>query len=181
MTNRIKQTILFEQSGKQIHAARRLNNFMNKKIFVSLFFALTALIAANANAQSVNGSIGNGTIKRGGSARASVVLNIPGGLHANSNRPNSEYAIPTRVTVNGSGVKVGAVSYPRGVNRKFGFSEDTINVYENRAVFGFNVTVPANFKGDTVKVRAIVSYQTCNNEVCFKPDKREVTLSARVR
>lgn len=154
---------------------------MNKKIFVSLFFAFALLFAANANAQSVNGSIANGTIKRGRSARGSVVLNIPGGLHANSNRPNSEYAIPTRVTVSGAGVKVGPVSYPRGVNRKFGFSEDAINVYENRAVFGFNVAVPANFKGDTVRVRAVVSYQTCNNEVCFPPKKQEVTLTARVK
>jgi DsbC/DsbD-like thiol-disulfide interchange protein len=157
---------------------------MNKKILVSLFFAFMALVtAANVNAQSVNGSIGNGTIKRGGSARASIVLNIPGGLHANSNRPNSEYAIPTRVTVKGGGegVRVGAVSYPRGVNRKFGFSEGAINVYENRAVFGFNVAVPANFKGDTVRVRAVVSYQTCNDEVCFPPKKQEVTLTAKVR
>ena len=155
---------------------------MNKKIFVSLFFAFTLLFAANANAQSVNGSIANGTVKRGSSARATVVLNIPAGLHANSNRPNSEYAIPTRVTVTGQGVKLGPVSYPRGVNRKFAFSEDAVlNVYENRAVFGFNVAVPANFKGDTVRVRAVVKYQTCNNEVCFQPDKREVTLTARVK
>src|SRR5687768_17611121 len=123
---------------------------MNKKIFVGLFFGLMLFLAGNVNAQLVSGSIGNGTIKRGGSARASVVLKIPGGQHANSNRPNSEYAIPTRVALSGAtgGVKLSAVSYPRGVNRKFAFSEgSTINVYENRAVFGFNVTVPANFKG----------------------------------
>ena len=152
-----------------------------KKLLFSAFLSLIFLAGGclQANAQTFSGSIG--TIKRGGSARANVVLNIPGGLHANSNRPNSEYAIPTRVAVNGSGVKVSAVSYPRGVNRKFGFSDDAINVYENRAVFGFNIAVPAGFKGDTVRVRAVVSYQTCNNEVCFPPKKQEVTLTARVR
>lgn len=136
---------------------------------------------ASANAQSVSGSIGNGTVSPGKTARATVVLSLPGGLHANSNRPGSEYAIPTTIKATGNGVKIGAVSYPRGRNRKFGFSESTINVYEGRAAFGFNVTVPANYKGTTVKINATVRYQTCNNEVCYPPKSKQVTLTARVK
>jgi hypothetical protein len=58
----------------------------------------------------VSGSIG--TVKRGGSTKGTVVLSIPGGLHVNSSRPNSEYAIPTTVKVSAAGAKVGAVNYP---------------------------------------------------------------------
>ena len=157
---------------------------MNKKIASSLFFVLALFFAGEAHAQSVSGSIAGGAIKRGGTGRATVVLNIPGGLHTNSYRPTSENLIPTRVTVKGSGVKVGPVSYPRGKNRKFSFQEPTdrpLNVYEGRAVFSFNVTVPANFKGNTVRVRAVVRYQACNDEVCFAPKSEEVTLTANVR
>ena len=136
---------------------------------------------ASANAQSVSGSIGNGTVTPGRIARATVVLSLPGGLHANSNRPGSEYAIPTTVRATASGVKIGAVSYPRGRDRKFGFSESTINVYEGRAAFGFNVTVPANYKGTTVKINATIRYQTCNNEVCYPPKSKQLTLTARVK
>jgi thiol:disulfide interchange protein len=71
--------------------------------------------------------------------------------------------------------------YPRGKNRKFGFSEDTLNVYENRAVFNFNVSVPANYKGNAVKVRAVVRYQACTDEVCYPPKNKEITLTAQVR
>lgn len=157
---------------------------MSRKLFPVLFFAAFLLFAASAQAQTVSGSIANGSIKRGVPGRASIVLNIPGGLHTNSYRPSSENLIPTRVTVTGGGVKIGPVSYPRGKNKKFSFQDENdapLNVYERRAAFGFNVTVPANFKGNTVKVRAVVRYQACNDEVCFAPKSQEVTLTANVR
>lgn len=150
-----------------------------KKLLFGLF-AFLIFTAAAANAQSVSGSIG--TVKRGGSTKGTIVMSIPGGLHVNSSRPNSEYAIPTVVSVSaGGGAKVGGVRYPRGVNRKFAFSENTINVYEGRATFSFNLTVPANFKGNTVRVRAVVRYQACTDEVCYAPKSKEITLTAKVQ
>jgi len=137
--------------------------------------------AAMASAQTVSGSIGNGSVARGSSARGSVVLSIPGGLHVNSSRPASEYAIPTTVRLSGSGIKVSGPTFPRGVNRKFQFSENVINVYEGTVRFPFTVNVPAGFKGDTDRVRAVVKYQACTDEVCYPPRSKEVTLTARVR
>ena len=135
----------------------------------------------NIDAQSVSGSIGNGTVTRGTAARATVVLSVPGGLHVNSNRPSGEYAIATTVRATSNGARIGAVSYPRGHNRKFEFSEQTLNVYEGRVSFGFNVTVPAGFKGNSVPVRVVVKYQACTNQVCYPPKSKEVTLTARVK
>lgn len=155
-----------------------------KRLLLFSFTLAIVFITADlfeTHAQTVNGSIGKGTAKRGVSTRASIIINIPDGLHVNSNRPSSQYAIATSVRVSGSGVKVGAVNYPRGHNRKFEFSEQPINVYEGRVSFPFNVTVPANYKGNTVKVRAVVRYQACTNEVCYPPKNKEVTLTARVR
>ncbi|MDQ2746194.1 MAG: hypothetical protein M3T96_02930 [Acidobacteriota bacterium] len=152
-----------------------------KKTLFSIFTALIFVAGAayQANAQDISGSIG--AIKRGGSGRGTIVMSIPGELHVNSNRPNSEYAIPTTIKISAVGAKVGGVSYPRGKNRKFGFSEDTLNVYEGRSTFAFNLTVPANYKGNTVKVRAVVRYQACTNEVCYPPKTKEVTLTAAVK
>jgi len=137
---------------------------------------VAAGVVTNAGAQTVNGSIGKGTAARGKATRATVVLSMPGGLHANSNRPGSEYAIPTTVRASGNGIRIGAVSK----NRKFSFSENVINVYDGRTSFGFNVTVPANFKGDTVRVNVAVKYQACNDEVCYPPKTKQITLTAKV-
>ncbi|CAN5396100.1 hypothetical protein BH10ACI2_BH10ACI2_01910 [soil metagenome] len=146
-------------------------------------FLMAAVIAAFgcvANAQSVSGSVGGGTVTKGKVAKATVVLSLPGGLHANSNRPGSEYAIPTTVRASAPGAKIGAISYPRGTNRKFEFSETSINVYEGRATFNFNVTVPPTFKGNTLRVNVVVKYQACTNEVCYPPKSKDVTLTAKV-
>ena len=154
-----------------------------KKLLYGVFLSLALIFIAGAlrqiNAQTVSGSIG--AVKRGAAGRGTIVMSIPSGLHVNSSRPNSEYAIATTVKVSAVGAKVSGVSYPRGKNRKFGFSEDTLNVYENRAAFGFSVTVPANFKGNTVKVRAVVRFQACTNEVCYAPKTQEITLTAAVK
>lgn len=151
-----------------------------KFLFSLIAAVLLSFAAISTNAQTVGGSIG--AVSRGGSGRGSIVLNIPGGLHVNSNRPASEYAIATTVSVSSNdGVKTGAVSYPRGTNRKFQFSENTINVYEGRVVFPFTVRVPPNYRGNTVRVRAVVRYQACTNEVCYPPKTKEMMLTGRVR
>ncbi|HLM60518.1 MAG TPA: hypothetical protein VK308_06935 [Pyrinomonadaceae bacterium] len=55
---------------------------------IFLFLIFLAFGSVETNAQTVSGSIG--TVKRGGSTKGTVVLSIPGGLHVNSSRPNSE-------------------------------------------------------------------------------------------
>lgn len=146
-------------------------------VFV-LFFAGSL---AQTNAQTVSGSIGNGTVTKGKVVRASVVLSIPSGLHVNSNRPGSEYAIPTTVKASAKGIRIGAVSYPRGHNRRFSFSESTINVYEGRATFNFNVTVPASYRGNSISVNVTVKYQACTDEVCYPPKSKQLNLTAVVK
>jgi DsbC/DsbD-like thiol-disulfide interchange protein len=157
---------------------------MSKKIsaiiFVIVFIFAGLTVSASAQSISVSGSIGKGTVARGSATRATVVMNIPGGLHVNSSRPGSEYAIPTSVRVTVTGGKAGAVSYPRGKSRSFSFSDTPLNVYEGRTAFTFNVTVPANFTGNTLRVRAVVRYQACTNEVCYPPTSKTVNLTARV-
>ncbi len=156
---------------------------MNKKLIFTCFAFLTLVFAASASetsAQTVSGSIG--TVAKGGKARGTIVLSIPGHLHVNSSRPTSEYLIATSIRLSGAnGARVSGVTYPRGVNRKFQFSETPLNVYEGTVRFPFTVTVPANFKGRSISVRAVVRYQACTDEVCYPPKSREITLTARVR
>jgi DsbC/DsbD-like thiol-disulfide interchange protein len=141
----------------------------------------TLLFAAAASGQTVTGSITGGSVQKGKSARGTVVLSIPGGLHVNSSRPGNQYQIPTSVRLSATGARVSGPTYPRGVNRKFQFSDEFINVYEGTVRFPFTVTVPAGFKGSTVSVRAVVRYQACTDEVCYPPRNKEIRITARVR
>lgn len=157
-----------------------MKNNILRLTLMAAFVVVVGIVTA-VNAQSVSGSIGNGTVTRGTAAKATVILSIPGGLHVNSSRPGSEYAIATSVRATATGAKIGGVSYPRGRNRKFAFSDDTLNVYQGRTAFGFNVTVPAGYDGNSISVRVTVRYQACSEEVCYPPKTKSVTLTAKVK
>ncbi len=155
---------------------------MKKYLFIGLFLAIGLFFIGEANAQTISGSIGNGSVRKGTTAKGFVILSIPKGLHVNSYRPQSEYAIPTRMSVSGaSGLKAFGVTYPAGKMRKFEFSDEPISVYENSAALGFKVTVPSNYRGNTIRVKAEVRYQACTDEVCYPPKTKSIWITARVR
>jgi DsbC/DsbD-like thiol-disulfide interchange protein len=137
--------------------------------------------ASNIN---VNGFFSVDAAPQGGTYPAAVVMEIPRGLHVNSNRPLGKYAVPTTVKVSApKGVRVTPISFPRGGVRTFRFgggAEERLAVYEGRTIFRFNVVVPANQELGVARLRVNVRFQSCNDEVCFPPATREFELPIAV-
>ena len=127
-------------------------------------------------------SLTNSNVQRGRSVRASLVIDIPPGYHVNAHDPISRFALPTKIEVEApSGMKIGPVVYPRAIVRRFTFSEDRLGVYETRAVIRFTIMVPPNQPTAKSEIKARLSYQSCSDEVCFPPMKREVSVSFTVQ
>lgn len=125
----------------------------------------------------VNGSLAPDKIKKGRVVRGSVVMEIPAGLHVQSNKPLDKYLIPTKLDIETpSGMKVGPVSYPRAIMRNLKFSKSAVAVYEGRATLRFNLTVPANYSGSSGEIKGKLRFQACNDEACFPPVTREVKM-----
>ncbi len=154
-----------------------------KNLIIGAVLGFVFIVSAGAfyqtKAQTFSGS--TGTIKRGGSAKGTITMTLPEGLHVNSNKPPGEFALPTVVKVSAAGAKVGKIIYPRGKVKKFAFSEDIFNVYESSTTFSFNLKIPANFKGKIVRVNAVIKYQACTNEVCYPPAQKKIAFTAGVR
>ncbi|HEY0174319.1 MAG TPA: protein-disulfide reductase DsbD domain-containing protein, partial [Pyrinomonadaceae bacterium] len=133
---------------------------------------------------NVNGFFSVDPAAQGSSFQAAVVMEIPRGLHVNSNRPLGKYAIPTTVKVDAPrGLRVTPVSYPRGAVRAFRFggaAAERLAVYEDRAIFRFHVTVPPNMELGVARVRVNVRFQSCSDEVCFPPATRELVLAIAI-
>ncbi len=126
---------------------------------------------------NVTGSLAPDKIKKGRVVRASVVMDIPAGLHVQSSKPLDKFLIATKLDVETpSGMKVGPVSYPRALMRKLKFSKNTVAVYEGKSVVRFNVTVPANYSGGSGEIKGKLRFQACNDESCFPPVTREVKM-----
>jgi hypothetical protein len=75
---------------------------------------------------------------------------------------------------------VGAVTYPRAILRSLKFSKNKVALYEGKVVLRFNLTVPASFSGDSVELKGRLRYQSCNDEVCFRPENRDLGFSVKV-
>ena len=130
--------------------------------------------AADVN---VSGSVAPDKVKKGRIVRASVVMDIPNGLHVQSNKPLDKFLVPTKLDVETpSGMQVGPISYPRPVMRSLKFSKGSVAVFEGRAMLRFNVTVPANYSGGSGEIKGKLRFQACNDESCFPPITREVKM-----
>ena len=126
---------------------------------------------------NVSGSIAPDKVKKGRTVRATVVMDIPAGLHVQSNKPLDKFLIATKLDVETPpGMKVGPVSYPRALMRKLKFSKSMVAVYEGKAMIRFNVTVPAGYSGGSGDIKGKLRFQACNDEACFPPVTREVKM-----
>lgn len=126
--------------------------------------------------------ISSDKVQRGRTAQAVVVMDIPTGFHVHSNRPLEKFLIATQLQIESpKGVRVGPVLYPRAVLRNLKFSKNRLSVYEGRATMRFNVTVPASFGSDSTELKARLRYQSCNDELCFPPQTRELSIPIRIK
>jgi DsbC/DsbD-like thiol-disulfide interchange protein len=104
-------------------------------------------------------------------------MDIPGGYHVNSNRPLEKFLIATQLQIEApKGIRVGPIVYPRPLLRSLKFSKNKVSVFEGRATMRFGVTVPGSFTGNSAELKARLRFQSCNDELCFPPQTREVSI-----
>src|ERR1051325_7159225 len=92
-------------------------------LFIILFLPVT--FYSNPSPQSasdinVSGSVAPDKIKKGRVVRASVVMDIPNGLHVQSSKPLDKFIVATKLDVETpSGMQVGPIAY-RSEERRVG-------------------------------------------------------------
>jgi uncharacterized protein YyaL (SSP411 family) len=105
------------------------------------------------------------------SATFDVTINVPQGLHVNSNRPGIEYLIPLELkVVGGEGIEL-TPRYPDG--ESYSGPEGAMNVYHG------TVTIPVTvlrIGAITGRPRVVVTYQACTSEMCFSPENEPLPL-----
>lgn len=120
-------------------------------------------------------------VRKGGTVQGTVTMDIPSGYHVNSNRPLEKFLIASQLQIEApKGMRAGSVVYPRPVLRKLKFSKSKVSVFEGRTVIRFSVTVPASFPSRTVQLKGHLRYQACNDDICFPPRTRDVSVGLKV-
>jgi thiol:disulfide interchange protein DsbD len=97
-----------------------------------------------------------------------LAATIASGWHVNSHRPSEDYLIATEAHLEPlPGVTFGAPVYPEGVQKKFGFSESALSVYESS--FAIDVPVKWDLSSPPAAISGRVEYQACNDKSCLAP------------
>lgn len=150
-----------------------------KKLAIFAFLFLFIFLI-NLKAQEISGEVSAKCVAKGKEAKGKIVIDLPSELHINTNIPDNEFSIPTTLKLEGAGIEIKNIRFPKGISRKFEFSETPLNVYENRVEIDFTFIVSEDFQEKDVKIRATVGYQACTNEVCYPPRKKTLDLVAAI-
>jgi hypothetical protein len=123
------------------------------------------------------------TVAPGGSVRVELRFRVSPGYHINSNKPRSEFLIPTRLKLSPpAGLTPGAVAYPEGTDLTFAFSpKEKLNVYAGEFTVRAELRAPGSAPAGSYKVPGELRYQACNDRACFPPTKLPVEFEVTVR
>ena len=102
----------------------------------------------------------------GESRTITLRLQMAEGWHVNSNKPESEYAVPLNISVLGGGVSI-SVTWPE--------SEIITSVGESVRVYGGVVEIPISVTAtSSSSAQIMVTWQACNEESCLAKETHEV-------
>jgi uncharacterized protein len=121
-------------------------------------------------------------INAGASAETSIRLKVDHGYHINANPASFPYLIATELNVpKADGISAVKVSYPQPLTRKFSFSEEPLNVYENHADLKVTLLADASAKQGQTSLPAKLRIQACDDQVCYPPGTIDVWIPVTVR
>ena len=110
-----------------------------------------------------------------------IILDVKPTLHINSNTPLSEFFIPTEITFEpAANLSFGQPQFPQAELKVFSFSEEKVAIYEDEVIVFVTVSTSPSLQQAPQTVAGKVSYQGCNDNVCFAPDDREFKIVLEV-
>jgi thiol:disulfide interchange protein DsbD len=126
---------------------------------------------------TATGYVSLSNVPQGGTAQVALGVTTRSPWHINANLVTEDFLVPTEVRfVPPAGVAVRGVVYPQGIEKKLGFSDAPLRLYEGTVYIGAMIDVARDAPVDTVAIRAVVTYQACDNEKCLLPESLEVFI-----
>jgi thiol:disulfide interchange protein len=115
-------------------------------------------------------------VRAGTTGRAALVIQLPEGLHTNSNKPRDPLLIPIVLSVQPPpGVSVTELVYPEPQDLQQEGSSQPLAVFEREFTIGVQLAVDQTVPAGELAVPASLRYQACDEKVCYPP----VTLTTR--
>lgn len=112
--------------------------------------------------------------------RFAVKLNISEEWHINSNNPNEDFLIPTRLVSEDPRFQFAKIVYPEAKELKFEFSDKPVSVFDGTIYIGALLRIDAALDEGYYSIPIKITYQACNNQSCLPPSSLTDTLHIKV-
>ncbi|MCB2188675.1 MAG: protein-disulfide reductase DsbD N-terminal domain-containing protein [Deltaproteobacteria bacterium] len=157
-------------------------------LVLSLVLALGLMAAAEpAGAQEVKRvlslSVANPdqTYTPGGEHRLTLVIKIAPGLHVNGHRPDDDALVPTRLELSApAGITFVDPAYPQAKVKKLAFLDKEAAIYEGEVKITVGFRLAAGLAPGEYPVKLTLSYQGCDDNMCFFPQEEVLELLLKV-
>ncbi len=120
-------------------------------------------------------------IRPGQSLDFELKFNLREGWHINSDRPNSDYMIPSGLELAANrSFKLEVVHYPEPVEYEFDFAEEPINVFEDGFSVSGRIRAEAGIESGIYELVFEFVYQACRRDTCLKPESARLIMDILV-
>ena len=127
------------------------------------------------------GSVSEVSAHPGDSASVTVSLKVTNGFHVNANPAANEFYIPLEIVFRDTTfADVDTIRYPKGKVWRLKDSDEDLLVYDGDIKMIIPLRIPKNAKAGEYLLRGTIEYQACDDEVCFMPESRAVTVKIRI-
>jgi hypothetical protein len=122
------------------------------------------------------------TAVQGKPATVPLSFRVASGFHINSNRPKSEFLIPTVLKVEATtDIVIGKTTYPDGQDLSFAFAPDEkLNVYTGDFNLDVLVRPLRSVQPGKYMVRGTLKYQACDNSACYPPKQLPLSFEVKI-
>jgi len=122
------------------------------------------------------------TVSAGRPGTVQLKFSVKSGYHINSNHPNSDLQIPTKLRLDPpTDIGIGEVTYPEGQQLSLSFAPNQkFSVYTGEfsvvaSVSAVRSAVPGNYR-----VHGVLNYQACSDRACYPPKQLPVSFDIKV-
>jgi hypothetical protein len=122
------------------------------------------------------------TVMQGKAGTVPLSFRVLHGYHINSNKPKSEFLIPTALKVAATtDIVIGKTTYPEGQDLSFAFAPDEkLNVYTGDFEVNVLVRPLQSVQPGKYVVRGNLKYQACDNSACYPPKQLPISFDVKI-
>jgi len=140
-------------------------------IVIGLFFlGRQAYVSAEEEVVQVKTFISKDRVHPGEKFKVAFFVEVNPGWHINAHELADEFLIPTLLTFEEKdNVELLEYYYPEPKLRKFDYSEEELQIFEDKAILGALVSVGKDLGLGLHKLKAKLRYQACDHRSCLPP------------